>query len=758
MNFIVKSIRRFPYLFLTIFFAFGIVIEYNLNLGDVNVIGGAVFFVASLVSFVVYIKNPIITKTMSSLTTISASMLLMTVFFLGGVCEHSVHPKFVETRDLRVLDKNPTDVYVAKITSVPKLTKSGGINAEAEVFTYDVKMSTSTLTSALLTFDTCDVAFQKGDFVAFSASLKSTENDETIGFNYDDYLRKKGVEATAMVKRYEVLGQPQGIAIGQPQGIAPTDFSLETSASKLNDDLKNAIAKVDVNSVEVSEEEKDARDLIVAITLGNKTEMDDGLKNAYSKAGASHLLAVSGLHVGIIILIVESLVGLAISPKKRPFLFATVLLAIIWGYAFLTGLAASVVRTSLMYSVYRVALLLFSKPCPINVVSFTAFSMLVYNPFNIFDLGFQLSFSAVYSILLFGQPVTKTIENLIPEIKMPCREGARHVLNEKNEVSRKDARSCVSTSVSQVISLLNKLRGYVIGSVAISIAAQILTTPIILSIFHTIPILSIASSLITIPLVTLLIPLSFVYYGLYGLSTLQPALTVVSDFVLYVATLVARAVNAIVYYTADFSFATVDRLAFYSYDVAAWIVIFLLLAAYYNYRRLSLLWIAATLSVFYVAFAAVDGTEIKKRSMLAVYNVNGVTAVNRMTESNTLFGCGDTVKVAKKANDFWTNGLLPSPSSTDKRYFEFGDKRVYILSDKDDLKRNVESPLSVDVLILADNVATKVAELKNFRFRKLIVDGSNKYYVAKKWEEERKKSGVECHIVRFDGSWIEIIN
>jgi competence protein ComEC len=187
---------------------------------------------------------------------------------------------------------------------------------------------------------------------------------------------------------------------------------------------------------------------------------------------------VSGLHVGIIILIVECLVGMAIHPKKRPYIFAAVLLAIIWGYAFLTGLAASVVRTSLMYTVYRVAMLLFSKPNPINVVSFTAFAMLVYNPFNIFDLGFQLSFSAVYSILLFGQPLIDKIERLIPEIKLKGRVG-------------------------QIVS---KIRTYTLGSVAISISAQILTTPIILFTFHTLPILSIASSLFTIPLVTVLIP------------------------------------------------------------------------------------------------------------------------------------------------------------------------------------------------------------------------------------------------------------
>ncbi len=740
MNFIVKSIRRFPYLFLTIFFALGIVIEYNFHLCDINMVGVAVTFVASLVSFLVYIKKPIITKTMSSLTTISASMLLMTVFFLGGVCEHSVHPKFVETRDLRVSDKNPADVYVAKITSVPKLTKSGKINVEAETYLYDssAMLYTSPYVRTMLTFDTSAVSFQKGDFVVFSSSLKSTENGEKIGFNYDTYLRKKGVEATALVKRFQILGQPQGIA--------PTDFSLETIAAELNSTLHKATTR--------DCPYRDSQNLIVAITLGNKTEMDDGLKDAYSKAGASHLLAVSGLHVGIIIFIVEFLVGMLIHPKKRPLIFAMILISLIWGYAFLTGLAASVVRTSLMYTVYRVALLLFSKANPINVVSFTAFAMLVYNPFNVFDLGFQLSFGAVYSILFFGQPVTKTMESLIPEIKMSCREGTRHVLNEKNEVSRKDARSRISTLVSQIISLLNKLRGYVIGSVAISIAAQVLTTPIVLLTFHTFPILSIASSLVTIPMVTLLIPLAFVYYGLYGLSTLLPTLTVVSDFVLDIATLVANAVNEIVYYTADISFSTLDRIPFYSYDVIVWTVVALLVVAYCNYRRLPLLWISAVVSVFYFAGATVDGMKEKETKMLAVYNVNGVTAVNSMTDSNTLFGCGDSVKVDKKAKEFWANRLLPTPSSAERSFFEFETERVYILSDKDDLKRNVESPLKVDILILANDVATKQQDLKNFRYKKLIVDGSNKYYVAKKWDEERKKSGVDCHIVRFDGSWL----
>lgn len=77
-----------------------------------------------------------------------------------------------------------------------------------------------------------------------------------------------------------------------------------------------------------------------------------------------------------------------------------------------------------------------------------------------------------------------------------------------------------------------------------------------------------------------------------------------------------------------------------------------------------------------------------------------------------------------------------------------------MLSDKTEIK-NETTPLEVDILILTNNVATKMSDLKNFRYKTLIVDGSNKYYVAKKWKEEREKSGADCHIVRFDGSWVE---
>lgn len=710
MNFIVKSIRRFPYLFLTFLFASGIALEYTFQFDLANQIGLAFSFVVAISTFFLYVKMPTLSRS-SKTSFLSILFILLVFFFLGGIFEHACHP--ISSDELQSFGATGVKERVAQIKSVPKLTKGGKISCESEVYLTAESRNGNGKVSvfALLTFDTCSVSFKKGDLVVISSSLKSTESNETIGFNYDTYLRKKGVEATSFVKDYRTLKSSD-------------DLSLETYASDINLFLQNSV-RTD-NDVD----ECNARDLVVAITLGDKTDMDDGLKDAYSKAGTSHLLAVSGLHVGIIILIVEALVGFVIHPKRRRYAFAAVLLAIIWGYAFLTGLAASVVRTAFMYTVYRVAMLLFSKPNPINVVSFTAFVMLVYNPFNIFDLGFQLSFSAVYSILLFGQPLVNGFEKWMPEFKLKGRVGM----------------------------CLSKLRTYVLGSVAISLSAQILTTPIILLTFHTLPILSIVSSLFTIPLVTLLIPLAFIYYGFFVLSTLLPVLTFVSSGVLFLALNVAKLVNTIVCYTADVSFCTVDRLPFCCYDVAVYVAVLLSVAAYYNYRRILLLWVSASISVVYFVGATIDGMATKKCRMLAVYNVNGVTAVNRLTETNTLFGCNDTLKVAKKAGEFWINRLMPSPSSAEETFFDFDNHRVYILSDKEEIKREPISPLEVDVLILTNNVTVSLSELKNFRFKKLIVDGSNKYYVAKKWSEEREKSGVDCHIVKLDGSWIECSN
>ncbi|MBQ6561168.1 MAG: hypothetical protein IJL84_02360, partial [Paludibacteraceae bacterium] len=183
MDFIIKSIRRFPYLFLTSFFASGVVAEYNLQMGDINHIGVAVTFVVALSAFIIYLK------TRRKRFSVSSSMFfLFTFYFLGGVCEHCCHP--IPSDELDSCGATEMTARVAKIKSVPKLTKNRKISCEADVYCADARDSICHPIYAVLTFDTCDASLKKGDFIVFSSALKSTESSETIGFNYDTYLRK----------------------------------------------------------------------------------------------------------------------------------------------------------------------------------------------------------------------------------------------------------------------------------------------------------------------------------------------------------------------------------------------------------------------------------------------------------------------------------------------------------------------------------------------------------------------------------------
>lgn len=132
--------------------------------------------------------------------------------------------------------------------------------------------------------------------------------------------------------------------------------------------------------------------VLSALTLGYKGELDKETREAYSVAGISHVLALSGMHIGIIWFLLRWLKG-------------GMLIPLLWGFAFMVGLEASVIRAVVMCMLMELGRLSGSKVFSMNTLSVAAFFMLLYNPFYLFDVGFQLSFIAVASILLFYSPM-----------------------------------------------------------------------------------------------------------------------------------------------------------------------------------------------------------------------------------------------------------------------------------------------------------------------------------------------------------------
>lgn len=203
-----------------------------------------------------------------------------------------------------------------------------------------------------------------------------------------------------------------------------------------------------------------------ALTIGYKELLDDELKKVYSASGTMHILAVSGLHVGILYYLITFSLFFLNKNRILKILKALLILFFLWFFAILTGLSPSVERAALMFSFVVIGDNINRKTSIYNSICASAFLLLLVDPYNFYNIGFQLSYMAVISIVLF-YPI-----------------------------------------IFNFIFLKNKILSYIWSLVAVTIAAQIGTFSLSLYYFHQFPNLFLISNLFAIPLSTLIIYLS----------------------------------------------------------------------------------------------------------------------------------------------------------------------------------------------------------------------------------------------------------
>lgn len=144
--------------------------------------------------------------------------------------------------------------------------------------------------------------------------------------------------------------------------------------------------------------------LVVALTLGDKSKLTIEKRNHFANAGAMHVLAVSGMHVGILLGFLQWIFFL-IKPLRKRSLYLYFALILIWAFAFLTGMSASVARAVIMFSILAVGQLMGKKFFGLQAIFASALILLILNPLFLFDIGFQLSYLAVLGIAFFYRPI-----------------------------------------------------------------------------------------------------------------------------------------------------------------------------------------------------------------------------------------------------------------------------------------------------------------------------------------------------------------
>ncbi|MDC1452597.1 ComEC/Rec2 family competence protein, partial [Vicingaceae bacterium] len=147
--------------------------------------------------------------------------------------------------------------------------------------------------------------------------------------------------------------------------------------------------------------------VLVALTLGDKSVLDSELQQQY--AGAMHILAVSGLHVGIVFLIFNFLLSKLPGSLSFRIIQTITLLLVIWAFAFLAGLSPSVQLAGWMFLFVIVSKLLKRNSNVLNSIAMSAFLLLLIDPNNLFQVGFQLSYSPVIGIVLIDPVVYKLV-------------------------------------------------------------------------------------------------------------------------------------------------------------------------------------------------------------------------------------------------------------------------------------------------------------------------------------------------------------
>ncbi len=149
----------------------------------------------------------------------------------------------------------------------------------------------------------------------------------------------------------------------------------------------------------------DARAVVLAMATGERREISSKLRQSYSASGGSHLLAVSGLHIGIAFMLINLLLYPLVLLRYGNVWRSVGAVVLIWLYVWLCGMSPSAIRAAVMFSLLQLSLSSLREYVGVNILAATAFAMLVFDTHLLFDISFQLSFIAVAGILLWAMPL-----------------------------------------------------------------------------------------------------------------------------------------------------------------------------------------------------------------------------------------------------------------------------------------------------------------------------------------------------------------
>ena len=462
--------------------------------------------------------------------------------------------------------------------------------------------------------------------------------------------------------------------------------------------------------------------LVSALTIGYKDLIDKDMKSSFRSSGTIHVLAVSGLHVGIIFFILKMLLSFLNRWKRGPGIRFIVILSCMWFYALLSGFTPSVIRATLMFSLLLFGQLLKRDASSLNIIAASAFFILLFNPMTLIDVGFQFSYLAVIGIIYFHPKIYKLlkIRNLV----------------------------------------LDKIWSLTV----VSIAAQMVIAPLSIHYFNQFPTLFIFANLIVIPGITILL-----YLG--ATLLVFSFIPILSDLIVWLV----KHVSIVIFKTIDIidgiPFSLLDGIYLSLAKVILIHLLILMIIGLINTRRKLYLFSGLASILFINVAGLVEGYDQKKQSELVLLcnqksSVLFVTdqGENYLSVSDSTFSLDDFYQRNKLF--FAKRGILKLEirvNSDEPGLYQFKDvKDGFLWKDKMilnslSLDMNKTSSFRLDscYLLIDYTFKSNLKEISNqFLNPVIIFDPSCKDWQTKKWKKTCEELAFTSYDMSKDGAFI----
>tara|TARA_R110002124_G_scaffold99337_1_gene245337 strand:- start:71143 stop:73176 length:2034 start_codon:yes stop_codon:yes gene_type:complete len=504
-------------------------------------------------------------------------------------------------------------------------------------------------------------------------------------FDYSKYMQTLGVYHEFKLSDKSIVTRQLGIT------------TLKGLAGRLRDYLITKLQKTEITG--------NQRAILQALVLGEKRDITKELYQNYAAAGAVHILAVSGLHVGILFLLLSKLLSGIKRLKYGSVLHSALIVISLWGFAFVTGLSPSVTRSVTMFLFFAFASMLNRQTSTVNTLFLSYLLLLLINPLWLLHVGFQLSYLAVLSIIIIQPKLSKYYR---PKFKIVR----------------------IFWDVTTV-----------------SFAAQIGLAPLTLYYFHQFPGLFFLTNLVVIPVLSILLSGGILVVLLAGFEILPNWF--------------ARSYNEIIKYLNSFIKWVADQEAFLFSEIHFSIP--KLFGSYLLIISLLLLWERFSVQRFIMTLICIfilNGIYIqdkhhtaqnefvvfhKSRKTILAYKHNGKIEI---------FGRDTTSKIVNTfpVKDYKTAQQIVEVSEEKlQNVLTYRDHKIVII-DSSGVYPNLSE---INIVILIESPKLHLERLiDSVKPHIIIADGSNYKTYVKRWEETCKIKKLPFHYTGAKGAFI----